>query len=373
MRALTIRPDDRPTFGPLAQAQEAPCRPDPAAPTAAASAAAPEPRLDLRPPLKLDNLRPVGDTAALARLVAATDEALARYEARQAQLAPKSVADARWSIAAPPRRAFVKWTRRIVLGLGVLAAIGAAGAGLWAHRQGWTARWFDHAQTMATQLHDHSGLAVRDIEIVGRANAPPHAILDAMGVELGQPIMSLDLQELRSRLLRLGWIKEASVERILPDRLKVTIAERLPFARWQHDGRIDLIDRAGTMLEVGDYPVPAGLRRVVGIGAADKAAQLFTTLAAEPSLFARVIDMIAIRERRWDVVFDNGVVVKLPEDGIETAWARLAQLQAKAQVLDRDIAVLDMRIPDRLFVRLTPEAIAARQPPDTKKLPGKRS
>jgi cell division protein FtsQ len=108
------------------------------------------------------------------------------------------------------------------------------------------------------------------------------------------------------------------------------------------------------------------LRRVVGAGAAAQAADVIASLGREPALFNRVTDMVAVRERRWDVVFDNGVIARLPEDGIDLAWSRLARAQAEGSILDRDVVAVDLRAPDRMFVQITPEAAQIRLPPEKK-------
>ena len=102
---------------------------------------------------------------------------------------------------------------------------------------------------------------------------------------------------------------------------------------------------------------------MVGPGASRAAASLFQMLATEPQLGQRVVNAVRVRDRRWDLDFDNGVTVRLPEDGVADAWAKLAQLEREQKILGRDIAGVDLRLADRVVVRLTPEAMAARKTP----------
>ena len=60
--------------------------------------------------------------------------------------------------------------------------------------------------------------------------------------------------------------------------------------------------------------------------------------------------------RRWNLRFAGGIDVRLPEENAAQAWARLAELERKQRLLGRDVIVVDMRLPDRLVVRTTPEA-----------------
>jgi cell division protein FtsQ len=45
--------------------------------------------------------------------------------------------------------------------------------------------------------------------------------------------------------------------------------------------------------------------------------------------------------------------VLLPEDDVAGAWSRLAQLESTSRILQRDVATIDLRFPDRLVVKVT--------------------
>jgi cell division protein FtsQ len=259
-----------------------------------------------------------------------------------------------------------RWMRRTVRAVGaVVLAAGIAG-GVVGQRQGWFVDAGARASEIWTAAAGQSGLTVQAIELSGRKSMPLSVLRHAVNIERGDPILLVDLKALQGRLQGLGWISEARVERVLPGRLRVEIVEREPFARWQVNGQTRLIDKQGVVLELDDERPFRSLRRVVGAGAATQAADVIASLGREPALFNRVTDMVAVRERRWNVVFDNGVVVRLPEDGIDLAWSRLARAQADGAILDRDVVAIDLRAPDRMFVQITPEAAQIRLPPEKK-------
>ncbi len=109
------------------------------------------------------------------------------------------------------------------------------------------------------------------------------------------------------------------------------------------------------MAAFGDLPL------VVGAGAPEAATALLDALAAQPTLKPRVMAAVRVGERRWNLRMKNGTDVMLPEGADAPALARLAELQAADALLDRPLAVVDMRLPDRLVVR--PQAPAACPPP----------
>lgn len=273
----------------------------------------------------------------------------------------------------PPARKRPKsvlW-RRIKQSLGVLLVAGFAsgGAYVWLKTD-----WPAQARAMAQEVVGEAGATVDmrlgEVNLQGRVHAPLDALADAVGVERGEPILALDLDAVRRRVEAIGWVKQATVWRQLPDTLHIEIVEREAFARWQIDGRVYLIDADGKMLEEGDRPDFHHLFLLVGAGASDKAHDLLGMLQSDPVLASRVVNAIRVRNRRWDIEFDNGIVVRLPEDGAAAAWSRLIELERSHGLLRRDIRVVDLRLDDRLIVQLNPDIDAP--PPTTSPRPGKK-
>ena len=156
--------------------------------------------------------------------------------------------------------------------------------------------------------------------------------------------------------------QQESADMGMPDQLFVRLTEAVPAAIWQQNGVFRMIDRDGRVISVGDVARFARLIVVVGISAPHHTAELLDILAREPPLAARVRAAVWVGERRWNLRFDNGVDVKLPADSPQAAWTLLARLEREQSLLARDIGVIDMRLPDRLVVRLGPAAQLQRQP-----------
>jgi cell division protein FtsQ len=94
---------------------------------------------------------------------------------------------------------------------------------------------------------------------------------------------------------------------------------------------------------------------VVGEGAASHAAELLDMLANEPDLAARVTAAIRVGDRRWNLRIDNAIDVLLPADEPARAWAQLARLDRSSALLQRDVQTIDIRLPDRVVLRVSPE------------------
>jgi cell division protein FtsQ len=89
---------------------------------------------------------------------------------------------------------------------------------------------------------------------------------------------------------------------------------------------------------------------VAGKQAAGKVAPILNILRTEPELYAEVWAVTFQSERRWDVHLRSGIRVRLPESDPRTAWSRLAMIDHTKRITDRDLAVIDMRVPDQMIV-----------------------
>lgn len=203
-----------------------------------------------------------------------------------------------------------------------------------------------------------TGLAVQEIRLSGRRNAERNALMTAIGVARDTPIFAVDLKRLQARIENLGWVEQARVSRHLPNVIAIHIDERTPFARWQHDGRLVVIDRAGVVITAHQPETYAALPLVVGPDAATEAVTLIDMMASDPGLQARVAAAVRVGNRRWNLKLDNGIDVLLPEAAADNAWKRLGALHRQDKILERDINVIDLRVEDRVFLKLPPETAA---------------
>jgi cell division protein FtsQ len=195
------------------------------------------------------------------------------------------------------------------------------------------------------------GLVVSEINVEGRETTDAATIMAALAATRGTPMLAVSPSRAKQQLESLPWVRSASIERRLPGTLIVRLSERRPLAVWQHDGKLELIDKQGEVIPVKDLGRFAKLPTVVGERAAAHAAALLDLLGREPELAARVSAAVRVDNRRWNVRIDKAIEVLLPEEDLEGAWARLAALERQNSLLKRDVQTVDMRLPDRLVLR----------------------
>ena len=209
------------------------------------------------------------------------------------------------------------------------------------------------------------GLVVSNIEVEGRETTDVATVMAALSAVRGTPILSVSPHRAKQQLEALPWVRSATIERRLPGTLFVRLAERRPLAVWQHGGIQQLIDQEGAVIPVDDLSRFARLPIVVGDDAAANAAALLGMLASEPELATRVTAAIRVGGRRWNLRIDDIIDVLLPEESAETAWSRLAELERANALLKRDVQTVDLRLPDRLVLRVN--GAPARETPPGKK------
>lgn len=281
-----------------------------------------------------------------------------RLEAQPAKMAPRSVKLGRsgpvTTRTAPPlrkrpRSAAERWAIRGGIALACVALLG--GGLTWSIRSGWLPERLAHAGDGAMGWTAEAGLSLQTIEVRGRGETRQADILGAINAARGAPLLALDIDAMRERLTALPWIVSAEIERHYPDRLLVTVKEAEPLALWQRNQKLFLVSRTGKVIETADITKYAKLLVIVGDKAPERAEALFDLLAEQPELKNRVTAAVYVGKRRWNLRFDNGLDVKLPEESPEYAWRRLAQLQRQYGILDKDVSIIDLRLPDQVVFR----------------------
>jgi cell division protein FtsQ len=155
-------------------------------------------------------------------------------------------------------------------------------------------------------------------------------------------------------------VRDAVVTKAYPDKLVIRITERTPFAVWQNGQALYLVERDGS--EIGPFdPRYGNLPLVVGRGANRHAAEIVSQVAKFRELDGEVVSYARLGDRRWDLHLRGGAVVRLPEIGGAKALEQYAQLRRSDDLDRRAIESVDLRLTDRVVVRISGEAAAARK------------
>jgi cell division protein FtsQ len=204
------------------------------------------------------------------------------------------------------------------------------------------------------------GFRITSIALAGQRRLTRDDVLTAAGITGHSSLLFLDAGEARARLKANPWIAEATVLKLYPGRLHIAVTERDAFALWQRNGKVEVIAEDGTVLEPYAGQYGAKLPLVVGVGAETGAKDFLATLDKYPSIRDQLRAAVLVAERRWNVMLRNGIDVQLPATGLEQALDTIVKLDRDNKILSRDIATIDLRLADRVTVRQSDEAAAAR-------------
>jgi cell division protein FtsQ len=233
----------------------------------------------------------------------------------------------------------------------------------------------DHVPPILDSLRDvrdaaanAAGFRVAAVALTGHRRLSDQEVLAAAGVTERTSLMFLDVDGARRRLESVPWIAQATVRKFYPGRLEIALEEREAFALWQNAGKISVIAADGTVLGAhGERHIPR-LPLVVGPGAAVKAQEILALIDLYPAVKEQVRAAIRVADRRWNLRLKNGLDVRLPETDVARALDLLVVLDRDKKLISRDLTAIDLRLPDRVTVRLSDDAAAAREQAEKEKL-----
>ena len=256
-------------------------------------------------------------------------------------------------IANRPTISQLKQRRITVLAVIIVFLVGVTGTVWSAVSSGWVENKMELVKNNIIEATATAGMVVKEINVTGRQETSPSDLIETLDIKIGTPILKVEIEEARLRVESLGWIKSASVLRLLPNVIILDIKEREALALWQRNRRPPvLIDREGTVIQKRNLGKHSDLPLVVGQDAAKNAAVLIDLLHRHPLIFNEVKVAIRVSGRRWNLRLKNNIEIRLPAEEIATALNQLSEYQNKHSLFDRDIIAVDLRLPNRLIVRI---------------------
>jgi cell division protein FtsQ len=217
-----------------------------------------------------------------------------------------------------------------------------------------------HTPLVLKETTSRIGFAVGQIKVTGHIETSEIDVLEQLELDGATSLIGFDSEAARQRVLKMPWVASAQVTKLYPDGVSVEITEKQPFAVWQHGDKLSLVEEKGGDIVAFNDERFLELPLVIGDGANLKAHEIVAMMSAFPDLSDRVKSYAYVGGRRWDLMLKDGVTVQLPEKNTGAALQAVAQLEAEKALLGKDIEVVDLRIDDRMVVRLTAEAQGVR-------------
>lgn len=199
---------------------------------------------------------------------------------------------------------------------------------------------------------------VRQMKITGASPELAQAIRDRLDIDFPTSWFDIRAADLRDSVAALDAVQAVSIEVELGGALSIAVTERTPAALWRHAGGLEIVDGGGHRIAFIDRrDGRPDLPLLTGAGATRAVPEALALMRAAEPLGDRVIALTRMGERRWDLRLDRDQVVKLPAHDPRAALDRVLAMDRATDLLARDVAVVDMRLPRRPTVRLGPDAV----------------
>jgi len=194
---------------------------------------------------------------------------------------------------------------------------------------------------------------VKVMAINGASAALDADIREILPVDFPMSQFDIELDVLHGALMELDAVKQASVQIRTGGVLQIDVMERQPALIWRMGENLDILDATGAFIRAAvartDYP---HLPLIAGEGANMQTAKALELFAAVDPIADRVRGLVYVGERRWDVVLTQDQRILLPEQNPVQALERVLVLNQAQDLLDRDLRVVDLRLPNRPTLRV---------------------
>ncbi|MGR3714791.1 MAG: cell division protein FtsQ/DivIB [Shimia sp.] len=209
-----------------------------------------------------------------------------------------------------------------------------------------------------TQLAERPEFMVNAMAIDGASEETAKGIRALLAMDFPISSFDLELPDIQARAETLPAIADVAV-RVRPGGiLQFNVVERVPVALWRTHQGLALVDVEGNVTEamVGMLDHPAK-PLIAGAGGDAHVAEAMRLFAAAEPLGDRVVGLVRVGARRWDLVLDRNQRILLPESGAVQALERVIALNGAHDMFERDLVVVDMRLAARPTIRLTQAAV----------------
>lgn len=219
-----------------------------------------------------------------------------------------------------------------------------------------TQKWAD----AKAQFQQRPEFMVSQLAVTGAEGELGQQVAAALPIDFPVSSFDLNLEGMRQHVEALDGVRAARVRVGEAGALQVDVTPRVPVALWRDGETLRLIDadgvEAGQIVSRGDR---LDLPLIAGKGAQDHIAEALSLYQAARPIAARVRGLVRVGERRWDIVLDREQRILLPTENPRAAVDRVIVLHQVQDMLDRDVAAVDMRNANRPTLRMNKEAADA--------------
>jgi cell division protein FtsQ len=220
-------------------------------------------------------------------------------------------------------------------------------------------------------VYSNPQFAIRQVVVDDDGVMTPERIVQFAGVQVGQNLLSVDLDQVRSNLEMLPLVRAVEVRRILPDRLFIRVNERVAVARLRVPTRelgdaVFYIDRAGFVMKpmkladgtLLQPEMPRGVPMLTGVSLADvrvgkqvASEQIYRALALldrlDQALAGSLLEVEQIdlsKPRQLVMTTSQHTTVKVDVEEFPQQLRRLGVILRWAQQRQKQVQMVDLTV-----------------------------
>ena len=191
------------------------------------------------------------------------------------------------------------------------------------------------------------------LSIEGASDSLNAEIREVLGLHFPISSFDLDLAELRERVLSLPPVEIAEAHIKGGGILHIKVDEKIPALLLKKEIGFNILSENGEYIRsVSSRQHFSDLPVITGEGAENAASQATAIFKTIYRNLDQVRGLVFVGQRRWNIIMTSGQVVMLPENDPEQAIQKILILDKAEQILSRQIAVFDFRLPSRITLRV---------------------
>ena len=198
-----------------------------------------------------------------------------------------------------------------------------------------------------------NGFEIKNILISGTHNLSQDYLRNIINTQNHINILNVNLHTIYNKIIQNSWVEETYVERILPDTIKIKVLEKKPIAIWQNQKGNKLITVNGDVISHANvnkfknsFPIIKGEKSKENIST------ILKILETNKNFAKNIWSLTFINQRRWDLHFNQGLIVRLPSQDVIKAWQKIIKLQTNYNILNLRLTEIDLRNPEQILGKI---------------------
>ena len=199
----------------------------------------------------------------------------------------------------------------------------------------------------------NNGFKIKNVLISGTHNLSQDYLRNIINTQNHINILNVNLNTIYNKIIQNSWVEETYVERILPDTIKIKVLEKKPIAIWQNQNGNKLITVNGDVIYHANinkfknsFPIIKGEKSKENISS------ILKILETNKNFAKNIWSLTFINQRRWDLHFNQGLIVRLPSQDIIKAWQKIIKLQTNYNILNLRLTEIDLRNPEQILGKI---------------------